>query len=95
MATNLFAVTLYHLENGKVVMHAMPVLLFALCILAIAYRYYSKFLAAKVAAIDPSIPTPAVRLNDGANYHPTNKNIISSHVQLRGGLFSANREKPS
>jgi carbon starvation protein len=76
---HLFAVTLYHLENGHVVMHAMPVLLFALCVLAIAYRYYSKFLAAKVAALDPNRVTPAVRLNDGANYHPTNKWVLFGH----------------
>ena len=76
---NLFAVTLYHFENGKLVMHAMPVLLFALCILAIAYRYYSKFLAAKVAAVDPNRVTPAVRLNDGQNYHPTNKWVLFGH----------------
>ena len=35
-------------------MHAMPLLLVVLCCLAIAYRYYSAFLAAKVAALDDS-----------------------------------------
>jgi carbon starvation protein len=74
-----FAVTLYHLENGKLVMHAMPVLLFALCILAIAYRFYSKFLATKVAVLDANHITPAVRLNDGSNYHPTNKWVAFGH----------------
>jgi len=76
----LFAVKLYDFDpNGKLYLHAMPVLLFALCILAIAYRYYSKFLAAKVAMLDPNRPTPAVRLNDGANYHPTNKWVLFGH----------------
>ena len=35
-------------------MHAMPLLLGVLCVLAIAYRYYSAFLAARVAVLDDS-----------------------------------------
>ena len=49
-------------------MHAMPVMIVVLCLMAIAYRYYSAFLAAKVAVLDASRPTPAERLNDGQNY---------------------------
>ncbi|HLW66220.1 MAG TPA: carbon starvation protein A [Gemmataceae bacterium] len=58
---------------------AMPVLLGALCLLAIAYRYYSAFLAAKVAALDDSRVTPAYQFNDGQNYHPTNKWVLFGH----------------
>ncbi len=54
----------------------MPLLLGALCILAIAYRYYSAFLAARVAALDDSRRTPAHTLNDGQNYHPTNRWVL-------------------
>src|SRR6202011_3545428 len=61
------------------VLHAMPLLLGALCVLAIAYRYYSAFLAAKVAALDDARPTPAHRFNDGQNYHPTNKWVLFGH----------------
>ncbi len=75
----LFALTLYHHEAGRVVVHAMPVMLTVLVVYAIAYRYYSAFLAAKVAALDDSRPTPAVRLNDGQNYHPTNKWVAFGH----------------
>ena len=39
--------------------HAMPVMLGVLAILAVAYRYYSAFLAARVAALDDSRVTPA------------------------------------
>src|SRR5438876_818701 len=60
-------------------MHAMPVMIVVLCLMAIAYRYYSAFLAAKVAALDDSRTTPAVRLNDGHNYHPTNKWVLFGH----------------
>jgi carbon starvation protein len=64
---------------GRTLLHAMPLLLAALCILAIAYRYYSAFLAAKVAALDDSRLTPAHRFNDGQNYHPTNKWVLFGH----------------
>src|SRR5436190_10112533 len=60
-------------------MSAMPVMIAVLCLMAIAYRYYSAFLAAKVAALDDARPTPAVRLNDGQNYHPTNKWVLFGH----------------
>src|SRR5215210_6662123 len=59
--------------------HAMPLMLGVLCLMAIAYRYYSAFLAAKVAALDDARQTPAVRLNDGQNYHPTNKWVLFGH----------------
>jgi carbon starvation protein len=65
--------------NGSPLLHAMPLLLGALCVLAIAYRYYSAFLAAKVAALDDARPTPAHRFNDGQNYHPTNKWVLFGH----------------
>src|SRR5260370_28108006 len=57
----------------------MPLLLGALCVLAIAYRYYSAFLAAKVAALDDSRETPAYRFRDGHNYDPTNKWVLFGH----------------
>lgn len=60
-------------------MHAMPVMIVVLCVLAVAYRYYSAFLAAKVAALDDSRITPAYTLNDGQNYHPTNKWVLFGH----------------
>src|SRR5580693_2454475 len=65
--------------GGRTVLHAMPVLLGALCVLAIAYRYYSAFLAARVAALDDSRPTPAHLFNDGQNYHPTNRWVLFGH----------------
>src|SRR6186997_1295971 len=60
-------------------MHALPLLVGALCFLAIGYRYYSAFLAARVAALDDTRETPAHRLNDGQNYHPTNKWVLFGH----------------
>src|SRR5476649_2693189 len=65
--------------NGQPVLRAMPLLLGVLCILAIAYRFYSAFLAAKVAMLDDLKTTPAHTFNDGQNYHPTNKWVLFGH----------------
>ena len=59
--------------------HAMPVMLGVLAVLAVAYRYYSAFLAAKVAALDDSRITPAHEFEDGQNYHPTNRFVLFGH----------------
>jgi carbon starvation protein len=60
-------------------MHAMPLMLGVLASLAIAYRFYSAFLAAKVAAFDDSRVTPAHTFNDGQNYDPTNRWVLFGH----------------
>ena len=51
----------------------------AVCSYAIAYRFYSKLIATKVFALDASRATPAVRLDDGRDYCPTNKWIVFGH----------------
>jgi len=80
MSSPLLANILYETaEDGQILMRVLPLLLGVLCILAIAYRYYSAFLAARVAALDDSRVTPAHRLNDGQNYHPTNKWVLFGH----------------
>ena len=60
-------------------LHAMPVMLGVLAILAVAYRYYSAFLAARVAVLDDSRETPAHRFRDGHNFDPTNKWVLFGH----------------
>ncbi|HEY6880792.1 MAG TPA: carbon starvation protein A [Polyangiales bacterium] len=60
-------------------MHALPLMLGAICVAAIAYRYYSAFVAAKVLALDDARATPAHRLNDGQNYVPTNRYVLFGH----------------
>src|SRR5436190_22575432 len=60
-------------------MHALPIMILALCALAIGYRFYSAFLAAKVAVLDDTRITPAHTMNDGQNYHPTNKWVLFGH----------------
>jgi carbon starvation protein len=60
-------------------MHALPLMLAALCTLAVAYRYYSAFLAAKVMVLDDTRVTPAITRNDGKDYHPTHRWVLFGH----------------
>jgi len=60
-------------------MNALPIIVAALCIMTIAYRYYSAFIAAKVLALDDSRPVPSQTMYDGHNYYPTNKWVLFGH----------------
>jgi carbon starvation protein len=60
-------------------MNALPIIIGALCVLAIAYRYYSAFIAAKVLTLDDARPVPSQTMYDGHNYYPTNKYVLFGH----------------
>ena len=60
-------------------MNAMYLVIAALVVFALAYRFYFSFICAKVLTLDPSRVTPAHRLYDGQNYYPTNKWILFGH----------------
>src|SRR3954464_13915701 len=60
-------------------MRALYVLLPLLCILAIAYRYYSAFIAARIMSLDDARTTPPPLRNDGQNYHPTHRLVLFGH----------------
>jgi carbon starvation protein len=51
----------------------------AICTYALGYRFYSKFIAAKVLALDPQRATPAERLENGRDFVPTNKWVVFGH----------------
>jgi carbon starvation protein len=51
----------------------------AVCTYLVAYRFYSKFIAEKVFELNPRRATPAERLNNGRDFHPTNKWILFGH----------------
>ena len=51
----------------------------ALCVLAIAYRYYSHFLSFRVLGLDPGRKTAAHTHYDGTNYHPTHRWVLFGH----------------
>ncbi len=60
-------------------MNALPLIVGALCVIAIAYRYYSAFIAAKVLALDDTRSVPSETMCDGHNYYPTNKWVLFGH----------------
>ena len=60
-------------------MRALYLILPILGILAIAYRYYSAFIAARLMVLDDTRVTPAHELNDGRNYHPTHRLVLFGH----------------
>ena len=51
----------------------------AVCVYAIGYRFYAKFIATKVMFLDDARATPAERLRNGHDYEPTNKWIVFGH----------------
>ncbi|MDH4063174.1 MAG: carbon starvation protein A, partial [Acidobacteriota bacterium] len=60
-------------------MHALYVVVPALCILAIAYRYYSAFISTRIWMLDDTRVTPAHTKYDGANYYPTSRWVLFGH----------------
>src|SRR6202161_1925859 len=64
-------------------MSTFPVLLAALCVYALAYRYYSAFIAAKALALDDRRATPAHTYADRHNY------VVSPRWVLFGHHFAA------
>jgi len=49
------------------------------CFYVLAYRFYGRFLARRVLELDDRRLTPAHRLTDGANFHPTNRWVLFGH----------------
>jgi len=60
-------------------MNSFWIVLAAACTYLVGYRFYAKFIAAKVMALDDQRATPAERLRDGHDYEPTNKWILFGH----------------
>src|SRR6202040_1600858 len=51
----------------------------ALCVYFIAFRFYARFIADRVLGVDPGRQTPAHRHNDGLDYVPTNRYGLFGH----------------
>ena len=60
-------------------MHALYIVVPVLCVLAIAYRYYSAFIAARIMVLDDTRVTPAHAKYDGHNYYPTSRWVLFGH----------------
>lgn len=58
---------------------AIWIVVAAVSVYLIAYRFYSLYLARVVVGIDPSRPTPAVRHPDGLDFVPTDRRVLFGH----------------
>jgi carbon starvation protein len=74
-ALALAAIALHRGES----ISALWLVIAALCSYALGYRFYSKFLAARVLAWDGLRATPAERLENGRDFVPTNKWVVFGH----------------
>ena len=66
------------LSRGEAI-SALWVVVAALCVYLIGYRYYSLFIADRVLGLDAQRQTPAWKYNDGLDYVPTHKNVLYGH----------------
>jgi carbon starvation protein len=77
-ALGALAVGTVALRRGEQI-NAMWLVVAALASFALGYRFYSKFVAAKVLALDALRATPAERLDNGRDFVPTNKWVVFGH----------------
>ncbi|QWA09319.1 carbon starvation protein A [Sodalis ligni] len=73
-----FGLGIIALHNGEKI-NALWILVVAVSVYLIAYRYYSRFIARRVLQLDPTRMTPAFRHNDGLDFVPTNKYVLFGH----------------
>jgi carbon starvation protein len=66
------------LHRGESI-NALWLITAALCVYALAYRFYAAWIAAKVLVIDETRATPAERLENGRDFIPTNKWVVFGH----------------
>ncbi|HTW94750.1 MAG TPA: carbon starvation CstA family protein [Tepidisphaeraceae bacterium] len=73
-----FAVGVVALRRGEPI-NALWLVVAATCSYALGYRFYSKFIAAKILALDSLRATPAERLENGRDFLVTNKWVVFGH----------------
>ncbi len=66
------------LHRGESI-NAMWIIVAAVCVYALGYRFYSAWVAARVLTLDATRATPATRLNNGRDFVPTNRWIVFGH----------------
>ena len=77
-ALGLWAIVVLALSRGERV-SALWIIVAGLCALCISYRFYSKWLAAKVLVLNDERATPAILQNDSKDYVPTNRWMVFGH----------------
>jgi len=73
-----FAVGGLALHRGESI-NALWIVVAALCVYAIGYRFYSAWICARVLSVDPTRATPAERLENGRDYVPTHRWVVFGH----------------
>ncbi len=73
-----FALGTVALARGETI-NALWIVVAAVAVYLIGYRFYARFIATHVMQLDVNRATPAVRLNDGLDYVPTNKHVLFGH----------------
>ena len=77
-ALGTWAVAVLALSRGEQI-SALWIVIAGFCALSISYRFYSKWLAAKVLVLNEERATPAVLRNDNKDYVPTNRWMVFGH----------------
>jgi carbon starvation protein len=78
-ATGAYGLGLIAFARGEARPSVLWFIVAALCIYAIGYRFYSKFIAERVLELDDAQMTPALRLANGRDYVPTPRWITFGH----------------
>ena len=60
-------------------MNSLTLVFVALCVFALAYRYYGLFIARKVLNLREERETPAIKMADGVDYVKTDKYVLFGH----------------
>src|SRR5436190_3619171 len=77
-ALGAFGFGVIALSRGETISAAW-ILVAGVCTYLVAYRFYARFIAYKVFNLDAKRATPAERLNNGRDFHPTNRWIAYGH----------------
>ena len=74
----VFALAVLALSRGETV-SALWIVIAAVCVFTVSYRFHSAWLMAKVLTLDDARVTPAVTHEDGKDFVPTNKWVVFGH----------------
>ncbi len=72
------SVAILAMSRGEPV-NALWIVIASACVFAIAWRFHSAWLMAKVLTIDDTRATPAVEQEDGKDFAPTNRWVVFGH----------------
>src|SRR5436309_11095308 len=77
-ALGAFGFGVIALQRGETISAAW-ILIAGVCTYLVAYRFYARFIASRIFGLDARRATPAERLNNGRDFHPTNRWVVYGH----------------